>query len=190
MSERRRSSRANIAAGASGAVLLVGLLGSCLVTSKVEYDQPIIVSQVDRVFPTTEFTPMPVERDEECVREGNGHMRFAVEIRDLNREEELGMRIVVNKNLLRQIDVPPNGNELRELEDPFFCLEESDLAQPCNLVEVVVSSSFRGFDRRDPYGARLGDRAFVHWWVIGNAEDNPGATFLDCPDARPDAGVP
>jgi len=193
MSELRRSSRAASAVSRNrvclSALSLGALLSSCLVTSKVDYDQPVITSELKRTEPTTEFVPVPVEPDEECERLGFGQVRFAVEIRDLNVAEDLVLRIMVNKENVADYDVPSSGEQLRALDPPFFCVKQDALDQPCNLVEALVSSSFPA-NRRDPYFARDGDLAIAHWWVVGNAEDNPSATFFDCPDARPDAGVP
>ncbi len=191
MSELRRSSRAASAASKSGvrlsALSLGALLSSCLVTNKVDYDQPIIVSRLNRETPATEFSPLPVEPDEWCEREGKGYMLFEVAVSDLNREEELTLRYVANKVVVNSEIIPPTGEEGRGIIR--FCIPQTDLDEACNLVEAVVASRFSFGDRR-PYEARDGDVAIAHWWVIGNAEDNPSAAFFDCPDARPDAGVP
>jgi hypothetical protein len=193
MSDLKRPQRAASGTGRSGArmtaLVLAGLLSSCLVTNNVDYHQPVITSELERIEPTTEFAPTPVEPDEECERLGLGQVRFAVEIRDLNREEDLVLRVMVNKQIVEDYDVPSSGEQLRSLDPPFFCIKQDDLDQPCNLVEALVSSSFPR-NRQDPYFARDGDLAVAHWWVIGDAEDNPNASYLDCPDPRPDAGAP
>jgi len=192
MSERKKPSRAAIAVSKSGvrlgALSLGALLSSCLVTNQVDFDQPIIVSTVRRESPATEFSPLPVEPDEWCEREGRGDFLFEVAVSDLNIEEELQLRPVVNKVVVKGGEIiEPTGRESRGIIP--FCVRRSDLRQPCNLVEAVVASRFF-LDTSRPYEARDDDVAIAHWWVIGSAEDNPSASFFDCPDARPDAGVP
>jgi hypothetical protein len=170
---------------------VVALLQACLVTSKVDYDQPAIPATVERTGArSAEFQRVPPEADDpNC--DGGGYMRFDVQISDLNREEDLDLRYVVNKRYINAREVPANGTEDRQ--DTFFCLEQEDLPKPCNLVEALVSAKF---DRSTsppsgPYGTSYGDLASAHWWVIGGSVQMPAANYLNCPDANfPDAGEP
>jgi hypothetical protein len=167
-------------------LVLAGLLSSCLVTNKVDYDQPLISSELERIEPPAAFVALPVEPDESCERAGGAYMRFEIGIRDLNREETLYVRYLVNNESIDFVEVPLTGRADREPVQ--FCISRAKLNESCNVVEALVSSSLS--PNRLPYETRDGDRAAMHWWVIGSAEDNPSASYLDCPEPLPDAGAP
>jgi hypothetical protein len=171
----------------SAVLLAVSLVAACLVTSKVDYDQAFIPSVVTRQPPSSEFERVPEEANEACksIGNGDGYMLFTVDVSDLNREEDLQVRTLVNgKNVVPGGVVDANGKVVR---DPFtFCIPANELLKPCNLLEVLVSSAFK---QPTSYSQPKedGDIAGVHWYVIGRASDNP-ASYLDCPGV-PDAGV-
>lgn len=192
MSEPRRPPRAALRSAKRGiratALSLFAVLASCLVTNRVNYDQPIITAELVRREPMAEFLTVPVEPDEECVRTGAGEVPFLVEIKDLNIEDQLELRIMVNNTFVEDIPVPPTGAEDRE--PVRFCVRATTLDNRCNLVEALVSSNFDRSTQREPYHTGLGDLASVHWWVIGDSANNPSASYLDCPEPVPDAGSP
>jgi hypothetical protein len=162
-------------------------LAACLVTNKVDYDEPIIPAQVERGAPRPdEFVGVPPVADEACQPNTNDYMAFSVNVSDQNREEKLQVRVLINHEIVHTDSLPITHDEQR---DAFpFCLDESDLKAPCNLVEVLVASDFGTSSR--PYFAPNEDLASAHWWVIGKAVDNTYASYLDCPDYLPDGGLP
>jgi hypothetical protein len=161
---------------------------ACLVTTKVDYDQAIVPSQVERIDPRPEeFVYVPDDPDEECAREGAGHMRLGIQISDLNLEESLQVRVTIDKDYFKGYDVAANGD--KEREPLHFCIPESRLRQPCSLVEALVASRF-ATPTDPPDVTRDGDLASAHWWVIGKAVDNTYASFQDCPNYLPDGGFP
>jgi hypothetical protein len=194
MSDMKRSGfndgRAQNRSWRVAALIAAHLASGCLVTRDVNYDQPAIPAQVERAGARpAEFEQAPNEPDEACLgeREGN-YMRFAVQVNDLNVEEELEVIILVNGRFVRGLEnIPPNDHQ-EPRKEVSFCLDESVLPRACNFVQVNVSARFR--DTSVPLESPYDDISETHWWVIGNAPDNPYASYIDCQDALPDGGMP
>jgi hypothetical protein len=188
MSRRLLSARARTRLSLSAALLAASWVSACLVTSRVKYDQLFIPSVVTRATPLSEFERFREQADEVCkdIGNGDGQMAFTVNISDLNEEEVLEVRTLVNgKYVAPGGEVEANGEVERK---PFtFCIPASDLVEPCNRLEVRVSS---GFKKPTTFSEPKedGDIAETHWYVIGSASRNPNASYLDCPGV-PDAGV-
>lgn len=163
-----------------------GLFTACLVTSKVDYDEPFIPSRVSRTAPRLgEFTSVPPERDQGC-EEMKGEMLFGIHVQDLNREELLRVQYVINHEYYSGDRIEPTGEQDRE--DLTFCIPFAELSRGCNLVEALVASEFNSRTDSRPYDALNGDLASVHWWVIGDPTMDPTASALDCPKDVLDAG--
>lgn len=187
MSDMRRSwfGRALLTYPRLVALTGASALASCLVTNKVDYDQLAIPAQITRLPPREdEFQRVPAEPDEPCPMEAReSWMGFEVQIKDLNNQE-LDVRVLVNGDPVRG---PTSASVEQQEAGLFFCIKRTDLKDGCNSVELLLASKFGP----DPYEAPNGDLATAHWWVIQRAEDDPYASYLDCPHAyQPDGGMP
>jgi hypothetical protein len=189
MSGRLLLARARTRLYLAAFMLAASPISACLVTSKADFDQLPIPSVVTREMPSSEFERFPEQADEACLSIGNGdgHMLFSVNISDLNKEEDLEVRTLVNDEYVDQPegDVPATGQVERK---PFvFCIRASELTKPCSRLDVLVSSAFKS--AKATSRPKIDDDiAGAHWYVIGSAAENATANYLDCPGV-PDAGV-
>jgi hypothetical protein len=189
MSGRLLSAHARTRLSLAALVVAASLISACLVTSKADFDQLPIPSVVTREMPLSEFERFREQADEACLSIGNGdgHMLFTVNISDLNKEEDLEVRTLVNDRYVDQPegDVVATGQVERK---PFaFCIPASELKKPCSRLDVLVSSAFKS--PKSTSKPKIDDDiAGAHWYVIGSAADDATASYLDCPGV-PDAGV-
>jgi hypothetical protein len=174
------------------AVVALGLLGGCLVTNKIEYDETNYPPYVMPISPDN-FTRVPGTPDKRACGDypmpddNTPWMAFIVNVSDPNIEDDLEARLVVNGSRADDKVVPRTGRIDRA--PLVLCAKLRDLTANCNRVEVVVTShfSFQGA----PYATQIpDDRGYWRWWVLANAGESPKAQPSDCTEQLQDGGLP
>lgn len=152
-----------------GAGLTGCLLASCLVTDQIEYERPNTPPQVIKEEPLG-FRSVPPFGDPECspgTSDRSPWMSFPARLRDVDVDDVLRVRIIVDGERVKASNIKPNGKPERDF--PPFCLERFRLKKPCLHVEMVVSREFANPDgETDPYSPdEPNDLGYAEWWVLG-----------------------
>lgn len=121
-------------------------------------------------------------------------MLFEATIRDIDVDQTLQARLLVNGLTVAQKESgPATGNPEERTFEPF-CIEAGRwLTQACNRVELLVTSRFPFASSDDPYETTIeGDLATVEWYVLPSAVDDPSSNQSDClpPQPQRDGGMP
>lgn len=151
------------------AALVGGLVSSCLVTDQIEYDRPNTPPEVIKE-PPLGFRTVPIIGDPECspgTSDRSPWMSFPVRLRDVDVDDVVRVRIIVNGVRVQASNIKPNGKPERDYQR--FCLEKHRLNAPCLHVEMVVSREFANPDgETDPYSPdEPNDLGYAEWWVLG-----------------------
>jgi len=177
-------------------VLLLLTSAACLVTKDIDFRVENSPPSAERKAPADSFTRVPLFSDPVCpmgAAEQTLFILFEATIRDIDVDQTLQARLLVNGVVAAQKESgPAAGNPMERTFEPF-CLEASRwLTLPCNLVELLVTSRF-SFNSLDPYETiSEGDLARVEWYVLPSATDAPAGNQSDCLPPQPpaDGGMP
>jgi len=174
----------------AGAALLSAQ--GCLVTDKVEFGELNAPPQVRIVSPRGAIVNAPTINDASCGNNRNRrYMKFQVAISDINVEDDVRLRIVVQGEELSGVVgiglQPVTGKAQRATVD--LCIDQNDLfpaGKPCSYVEFLVSRDWDEFN--PPYATTFAnDRGADHIIVGANSEDEPQSPKSDC---YTDVGAP
>lgn len=176
---------------------VLGLLtsGACLVTKDVDFSVDNSPPSVTRVSPKGVFARMPEVSDQDCPTVTDTlFVRFDARIVDIDVDQTLQARLLVNGVPVgqgqRQIGPAPKNAQERTFAP--FCISADNLRDPCNLVELIVSSAFDPL-AANPYETVLpNDLGRVEWMVLPEAGAQPYVGSSDCiARVQPrDGGVP
>jgi hypothetical protein len=157
---------------------------ACLVTDQIDYDRPNTPPQVTKEKPLG-FRTVPPES--ECGGQGTGDrvpwMNFPISVRDVDIEDALKYRVLVNGKLIKADRIPQTGRVDRDF--PGYCVERRDLKAACLHVEILVSQEFEDLaGQNDPYSPETpNDIGSAEWWVLGPAADFPEVGVGKCQEA-------
>lgn len=160
----------------AGLVLSVGSAAGCLVTDEINYDRPNTPPQVTKLKPLG-FRTVPPFPEPECSPQGTGArvpwMNFPISVRDIDVDDKLQFRLMVNGRSVRTGRIPLTGKAERDAQT--YCIERRFLGEPCLHVEILISSEFADPDgQTDPYAPfEPNDLGYAEWWVLGLAADYP-----------------
>jgi hypothetical protein len=161
-----------------------------LVTGRIEFAEDNFPAILTAVTPGP-FSRVTSNSDAFCSMSEDDdvkRMRFEVSVADVNEEDALEARVIVNGRRVDTPSVSAGGKVQRE--NLSVCIKHDDLADKCNYVVFAVSRRFKNSANiLDVY--EDGDLATESFFVLGLAADNAGADPEDCALAvSADAGVP
>ena len=169
---------------------------ACLVTKGVDFEVINSPPSLGRRSPAAINARPPLFSDPACQSGGDQalFMRFEASVRDIDVDQTLQARLLVNGSVVAQRESgPATGNSVERTFEPFCVEVRRWLSLPCNKVELLVTSRFAFDSVADPYQTAIdGDLGRLEWTVLGGALDAPDANQSECLDPLPaaDGGMP
>jgi hypothetical protein len=172
----------------AGLMLAPWLSAACLVTDEIDYDRPNTPAQVIKQEPLG-FRTVPDES--ECLQDAMDGMNFAFTVRDVDVDDRLVLRAIVNGVAVYTDEIAISGRPQREITG--HCIPKSKLDKAgCMRVEILVSRKFSNYlGSSEPYKtSEPYDLGYAEWWVLGETVNWPDVGIGQCEKDVPRGGRP